>query len=73
MEWCILVLMICLVLVLELINTAIERCVDLVTKDYRELARVAKDVSAGAVLVASMFSVVIGILIFLPKIILFIK
>lgn len=73
MEWCILVVMISLVLVLELVNTAIERCVDLVTKDYRDLAKIAKDVSAGAVLVASMFSVVIGILIFLPKIILIMK
>ena len=68
-EWCILVLVIGIVLALEMINTAIERCVDLVTKDYRELAKIAKDVSAGAVLVMSMFSVILGILIFLPKII----
>ena len=68
-EWCILVLVIGVVLALEMINTAIERCVDLVTKDYRELAKIAKDVSAGAVLVMSMFSVILGILIFLPKII----
>lgn len=68
-EWCILVLVIGIILALEMINTAIERCVDLVTKDYRELAKIAKDVSAGAVLVMSMFSVILGILIFLPKII----
>ena len=68
-EWCILLLTISLVLVLEMVNTAIERTVDLVTKDYYELAKNAKDVAAGAVLVASMFSVVLGILIFLPKII----
>ena len=69
MEWTILVLVIGMILALEMINTAIERCVDLVTKDYRELAKIAKDVSAGAVLVMSIFSVVIGIIIFLPKII----
>ena len=69
-EWCILLLTISLVLVLEMVNTAIERAVDLVTKDYYELAKIAKDVAAGAVLVASMFSVVLGVLIFLPKIIL---
>ena len=69
LEWTILVLVIGNVLALEMINTAIERSVDLVTKDYRELAKIAKDVSAGAVLVMSMFSVVIGIIIFLPKII----
>ena len=68
MEWTIIVLVIAMVLCLELINTAIERAVDLTTKEYRELAKAAKDVSAGAVLVMSMFSVIIGILIFLPKI-----
>lgn len=68
-EWTILVLIISMVLALEMINTAIERCVDLVTKDYKELAKLAKDIAAGAVLIMSMFSVVIGIIIFLPKII----
>ena len=66
-EWCILVLTIGIVLALELVNTAIERTVDLVTKDYLELAKAAKDVSAGAVFIMSLFSVVIGILIFMPK------
>ena len=65
-EWAILILVI---VTLEMINTAIERCVDLVTKEYRELAKAAKDVAAGAVLIMSMFSVIIGIIIFLPKII----
>ena len=54
---------------LEIVNTAIERTVDLVTKEYEELAKIAKDVAAAAVLVMSMFSVVIGIIIFLPKLI----
>ena len=73
LEWAILVLTIGMVLALEVINTAIERSVDLVTKEYRELAKIAKDASAGAVLVMSFFSVVIGILIFLPKIIEFFR
>lgn len=68
-EWAILVLVIGMVLALELINTAMERCVDLVTKDYKELAKISKDVAAGAVFVMSIFSIVIGIIIFLPKII----
>ena len=68
-EWTVLVLVISMVLALEMVNTALERCVDLVTKDYRELAKNAKDIAAGAVLIMSMFSVVIGIIIFLPKII----
>ena len=68
-EWVILLLTIACVLVLEMINTSIERCVDLVTKDYHELAKYAKDIAAGAVLVMSLFSVCVGIVIFLPKIV----
>lgn len=68
-EWCVLVLTIAIVLALEIINTSIERSIDLITKEYKELAKIAKDASAGAVLVMSMFSVVIGIVIFLPRII----
>ena len=72
-EWAIIVLVIAMVLCLELVNTAIERAVDLTTKEFHELAKAAKDVSAAAVLVMSMFSVIIGIIIFLPKIIDLIK
>lgn len=68
-EWVVVILLIATILALELINTAIERTVDLVTKDYEELAKVAKDMAAGAVLVVSMFSVIIGVLIYIPKII----
>ena len=68
-EFIIVLTMICLVLTTEIINTAIERAVDLVTKEYHELARIAKDVSAGSVLVTSIFSLIIGIIIFIPKII----
>ena len=67
-EFIIVLTMICLVLTTE-INTAIERTVDLVTKEYHELARIAKDVSAGSVLVTSIFALIIGIIIFIPKII----
>lgn len=72
-EWVILTLTIAMVLTLEIINTSIERCVDLVTKEYEDLAKIAKDTAAGAVFVMSIFSVSIGICIFLPKIILLIK
>ncbi len=67
-EWLIILLTIAMVITLEFVNTAIERVVDLVTTDYKELAKAAKDVAAGAVLVMSLFSVIIGIVIFLPKI-----
>ena len=68
-EFIIVLTIICLVLTTEIINTAIERAVDLVTKEYHELARIAKDVSAGSVLVTSIFALIIGIIIFIPKII----
>jgi diacylglycerol kinase len=54
------------VLALELINTAFEAVVDLTTQEYSELAKKAKDVAAGAVLVISLVSAIIGIIIFLP-------
>jgi undecaprenol kinase len=60
----ILLMLIGIVLALEMINTAIERTVDLVTEDYHPLAKQAKDAAAGAVLVFSIMTVVIGILIF---------
>ncbi|OIJ22135.1 hypothetical protein BKP45_05530 [Anaerobacillus alkalidiazotrophicus] len=63
-EKIILLLVIGVIISLEVMNTAIERVVDLVTKEYHPLARIAKDVSAGAVLIFSMFAVIIGILIF---------
>ena len=68
-EWLVILLTIAMVITLEFINTAIERVVDLVTTDYKELAKSAKDVAAGAVLFMSLFSVIIGIVIFLPKVI----
>lgn len=68
-EFIIILIMIALVLTSEIINTSIEKVVDLYTKDYSNLAKIAKDVSAGSVLVMSIFSLLVGIIIFLPKII----
>ena len=73
LEWLVLVLLIGTILALELINTSIERSVDLVTKDYKELAKAAKDTAAGAVFIMSTFSIIIGIIIFLPKILILLK
>jgi len=52
------------VLILELINTAIEATVDLVTDEYHPLAKVAKDVAAGAVLLGVLTTIGIGIYVF---------
>ena len=53
------------VLFAEMINTAVEAAVDLCTQEYHPLAKIAKDVAAGAVLLMSINAVVIGCLIFL--------
>ncbi len=68
-EWAIVILTIGLVISLELVNTAIEATVDLVTEKYHPLAKVAKDTSAAAVFVCAVASVIVGIVIFLPKVI----
>ncbi len=67
LEWAIFVLTVGLVLAAEMVNTMIESLVDLVTGEYHELAKVAKDVAAGIVLLTSAGSVLVGALIFLPK------
>ncbi len=57
------------VLILEILNTSIESIVDLVVKkEFSSLAKISKDTSAGAVLLASINSVIIAVYIFLPKI-----
>lgn len=68
-EWAILILTIGLVISAELINTAIEAVVDLVTEEYHPIAKVAKDTSAAAVFILAIAAVFVGIIIFVPKII----
>jgi diacylglycerol kinase len=67
-EWSLVVVALGLVLAAELINTAIEWLVDLVSPDYSEKAGIIKDVAAGAVLLAALIAVIIAALVFLPKI-----
>ncbi len=66
MEWTVLLLTIALVIGLELMNTAIENLVDLVTTERKPLAGKIKDIAAGSVLIVSILSVIIGWLIFKP-------
>lgn len=58
-----------LVLVGEMINTGLEKLVDLISPEYHPLAGKIKDISAGVVLVAAVIAVIIGLLIFIPAII----
>jgi diacylglycerol kinase len=67
MEWGLVVLAIGLVLATEMINTAMEWLMDLFSPGYSEKAGLIKDVAAGAVLVAAVISVIIGAIVFVPK------
>ena len=66
-EWAILALVIGMVLALEAVNTAVEAVVDLVSPDYHPLARIAKDAAAGALVFAVASSIVVGAIIFIPR------
>ena len=72
-EWLTCLICIALVISLELLNSAVEEAVNLTTLEFNERAKHAKDLAAGAVLVSAIISFVIGLIIFLPKVILFIK
>lgn len=67
MEWLFILIAIIGTITLELVNSSIERVVDLVTEEYHPLAQQAKDIAAGAVFLYAIFSVVVGMIIFLPK------
>lgn len=68
LEWMVVVMTIGLGLAIELVNTSIESAVDLVTKKWRRLAKIAKDTASAAMLVYAMSAVVIGLIIFVPRI-----
>lgn len=72
-EWITCLICFGIVISAELFNTAIETIVDMVCPNKDNMAKKAKDISAGAVLMNAIMSLIIGILIFLPKIINLIK
>lgn len=69
-EWMICIILFGMVIGGELINTAIEEVTDLVTTEINPKAKLAKDIAAGAVLIMAITSAIIGLIIFIPKIIL---
>jgi len=69
-EWCIFVFAIALVLVTEMLNTAIEFLCDKVSKEIHPAIKKVKDVSAAAVLIAAIAAVVVGLIVFVPKVLL---
>ena len=66
-EWFIVLVLFGGMLSLEMLNSSIERVVDLVSTEQHPLAKQAKDLAAGAVLVFAIISAIIGLLLFLPK------
>jgi diacylglycerol kinase len=69
LEWCAVVLAITLVWVAEALNTALERLTDLASPQYHPLAGKAKDIAAGAVLLAAIGAISIGVIIFGPRLV----
>lgn len=67
-EWLFLVFAIGLVIIAEAFNTAFEIDIDLTSPQYHPYARDTKDVAAGAVLISAFVAVIVGLVIFLPKI-----
>jgi diacylglycerol kinase (ATP) len=68
-EWIAVIFCIGLVIALEMINSAIENIADFVSPEKHEMIKKIKDLSAGAVFIAAIASAIIGLIIFLPKII----
>jgi diacylglycerol kinase len=72
-EWLVIIFCIAFVISMEMINTAFEKLCDIVNKDIHPVIKKIKDIAAGAVLMAAGSSFVMGSIIFLPKIIIYIK
>jgi diacylglycerol kinase len=69
LEWCIIIVLIGFVLTMELVNTSFERLSDLQKPRLDPLVKTAKDVSAAAVFIASLTALVVGLIIFMPRLI----
>lgn len=72
-EWLWILLVCFLVIVMEIWNTVVENIIDLVSPEYHPLAKKVKDMAAAAVLSTSSFSVIVGLIILLPKILTLLK
>lgn len=68
MEWIVIIWTIFIVFIAEMFNTSIEAMVDLITTEWREDAKIAKDIGSAVALTAVIGSIIVGGLIFTPKI-----
>ncbi|KKR30142.1 MAG: Diacylglycerol kinase [Candidatus Woesebacteria bacterium GW2011_GWA1_39_8] len=69
LEWIILTFTLFYVITLELLNTVLESLINLVSPEIKPYAKIAKDVAAACVLLAAILSVIVGIILFLPKLV----
>jgi diacylglycerol kinase len=67
LEWLFMYSAIFLVITMEMLNTALEKVVDLFTREYHPLARLAKNAAAGAALLAAVYALIVALFIFLPR------
>lgn len=65
-EWCVILITICLVILTEIFNSAIERVTDVLKPRINAYAKEVKDVMAAAVMVSSILAVIVGVIIFFP-------
>jgi diacylglycerol kinase len=72
-EWLLIVIQIALVWSAEAFNTAIEKLADLVSADYHPVIKIVKDTAAAGVLILAISAVIVGAVIFIPKVLLFFK
>jgi len=67
LEWIACLICFALVFSTEMINTSLENIVDIISPEHHPLAGKAKDIAAGAVLIAAILSAIVGLIIFIPK------
>lgn len=73
-EWITIIICSAMVFAVEAVNSSIEKLADLITKEIRPEIKIIKDIAAGAVLISSIFALVVALIIFLPKLfVLFLK
>ncbi|MDR1782259.1 MAG: diacylglycerol kinase family protein [Bacilli bacterium] len=68
-EWVAIIILAIIVFTLEIINTAIENIVDMISPEYNKMAGKIKDIAAGAVLISTIGSILVGVIIFYPRVI----
>jgi len=66
LEWCLIILVIVLVILMETINSAVERLADVLKPRIHEYVMEMKDIMAGAVMLSSILAIIVGLIIFLP-------